>query len=50
LTPGTVTLDVEGDTFVVHALTDEGARATQDGAMADRVASLFHRPDGPTGA
>ncbi len=50
LTPGTVTLDVEGDTFVVHALTDEGGRATQDGAMADRVASLFHRPDGPTGA
>ncbi len=50
LTPGTVTLDVEDDTFVVHALTDEGARATQDGAMADRVALLFHSPDEPTGA
>jgi multicomponent Na+:H+ antiporter subunit E len=38
LTPGTVTLDVEGSTVVVHALTADGARALLDGDMAARVA------------
>jgi multicomponent Na+:H+ antiporter subunit E len=40
LTPGTVTLDVEGPTFVVHAVT----RAMGDlagGAMERRIAAVF---------
>ena len=45
LTPGTVTLDVEGDTFVVHALTTSSAEAltprTGQGSMLRRVAFLY---------
>ena len=41
LTPGTVTLDVEGDEFLVHALTEATARAVEDGTMQDRVTALF---------
>ena len=45
LTPGTVTLDVEGDTFLVHALTEDGSRELQQGAMPDRVSALFAAGD-----
>ena len=45
LTPGTVTLDVEGDTFLVHALTEDGSRELQRGAMSDRVSALFAARD-----
>ncbi|ETX05071.1 MAG: hypothetical protein ETSY2_25085 [Candidatus Entotheonella gemina] len=45
LTPGTVTLDVEGDTFVVHALTTSSAVAltprTGQGRMQRRVENLY---------
>ena len=45
LTPGTVTLDVEGDTFVVHALTTSSAVAltprTGQGRMQHRVEFLY---------
>jgi multicomponent Na+:H+ antiporter subunit E len=45
LTPGTITLDVEGDTFVVHALTTSSASAltprTEQGHMQRRVAVLY---------
>lgn len=45
LTPGTVTLDVEGDAFVVHALTTRSAAvlapATGQGRMQRRVESLY---------
>jgi len=50
LTPGTVTLDVEGDTFLVHALTEDGSRELQRGAMSDRVSALFAARDDPPGA
>jgi len=50
LTPGTVTLDVEGDTFLVHALTADGSRELQRGAMSDRVSALFAARDDPPGA
>ena len=40
LTPGTVTLDVNDDQMVVHALTDAGARALAEGEMDRRVAQL----------
>ena len=43
LTPGTVTLDVDGDEFLVHALTGTSARGLQPGggAVHRRVAALF---------
>lgn len=41
LTPGTVTLDVEGDEFVVHALTRDAARQLRDRGMERRVARAF---------
>jgi len=44
LTPGTVTLDVTDDEFLVHALTLEGARDLEKGAMSHRVATVFGRP------
>jgi multicomponent Na+:H+ antiporter subunit E len=45
LTPGTVTLDVEGDAFLVHALTAAGASgldpAVGGKTMQQRVAALY---------
>lgn len=41
LTPGTVTLDVDGDEFLVHALTETGGRELERGTMPDRVLTLY---------
>lgn len=41
LTPGTVTVDIEGDLFTVHALSDTAADALLDGDMERRVAWVF---------
>lgn len=41
LTPGTVTLDVEGEVLVVHALTASAAQELAGGAMTARVERLF---------
>jgi len=46
LTPGTVTVDVEGDRYVVHALTESAARslvsdAGVEGDMPRRVEHIF---------
>lgn len=43
LTPGTLTVDVDGDQFTVHALTSAGARQLQAGDMDTRVALLEGR-------
>ncbi|MCP5432288.1 MAG: Na+/H+ antiporter subunit E [Alphaproteobacteria bacterium] len=40
LTPGTVTVDIIGKQFIVHALTKEGARAVLSNDMNRRVAAL----------
>lgn len=49
LTPGTVTLDVDGDEFVVHALTASSAAALgsaeSPGDMIRRVSAIFDRED-----
>lgn len=37
LTPGTVTLDLDGDTVLVHALTAESAADVEAGSIAKRV-------------
>jgi multicomponent Na+:H+ antiporter subunit E len=46
LTPGTVTLDVRGDEFLVHALSGESAAALQSShptAMKSRVRNIFDK-------
>lgn len=40
LTPGTITVDLEGDRFLVHALTRQNARDLLKSDMAARVARL----------
>lgn len=40
LTPGTLTIDVQDDRMLVHALTEEGAQALEEGTMMKRVAAL----------
>jgi multicomponent Na+:H+ antiporter subunit E len=44
LTPGTVTLDVDGETLVVHAITRAGADDLLGGGMARRVGRVFGEP------
>lgn len=44
LTPGTVTLDVEGDEFTVHALTAAAAGSLEDDSFQRRVRRLFEEP------
>jgi multicomponent Na+:H+ antiporter subunit E len=43
LTPGTLTMDVDGDAFTVHALTRRGAEEVAGGEMNDRVTRLEGR-------
>jgi multicomponent Na+:H+ antiporter subunit E len=40
LTPGTITVDADGDEFLVHALTREGAAGVVDSEMDRRVSRL----------
>lgn len=51
LTPGTVTLDVDDDEFLVHALTPASARSLELGRLRRWVAHLFDAgdPDRPAG-
>jgi multicomponent Na+:H+ antiporter subunit E len=42
LTPGTITMELEGDNLLVHALTREGAEGLKGGDM-DRRVSRFER-------
>jgi multicomponent Na+:H+ antiporter subunit E len=41
LTPGTFTIDIEHQRFLVHAVTRESARTIQNEAMPSRVMRLF---------
>ena len=48
LTPGTLTLRIDGDRFVVHALDCKTAAGLVDGAMQRKAAALFgHDLDAP---
>ena len=40
LTPGTLTLQIDKQNFVVHALNEQGARAILEGEMDRRVSAL----------
>ncbi len=41
LTPGTLTIDIDSDTFLVHSLTPSSAGALEDGEMQKRVLNLY---------
>lgn len=41
LTPGTFTLDIDGDSFLVHAISPQTAQGVIDGSMQQKVAALF---------
>ncbi len=43
LTPGTFTVDIDGDEFLVHALTDGTAAGVMSGEMDGRVTALEPR-------
>jgi multicomponent Na+:H+ antiporter subunit E len=43
LTPGTVSIAVDGDEITVHALTDEAGRDVEQGAMDRRVRGVERR-------
>lgn len=44
ITPGTLAVDVEGDTFVVHCLSPALAGEVTSGRLAREVARLFDEP------
>lgn len=46
LTPGTLTLEIEGDEFTVHALTRKSLQGIISDEMPRRVAALFQRSPG----
>lgn len=46
LTPGTLTIDIKGDRFLVHALVPSSAESLADGTMQTRVARLFSKDVG----
>jgi multicomponent Na+:H+ antiporter subunit E len=43
LTPGTLTVDLDGDTFVIHCLGPEFARRIESGEIERRIAAVFER-------
>jgi multicomponent Na+:H+ antiporter subunit E len=43
LTPGTLTIRIQDDEFLVHALTDAASTSIMDGSLPDQVAKLYHR-------
>ena len=49
LTPGTVTVEVEGGEFVVHALSREAADAVLEGAMARKAKAVEGTTDSAGG-
>lgn len=46
LTPGTITLRIEGDEFLVHSLMDASSSGIIDGSLPGQVARLFEKHPG----
>jgi len=46
LTPGTITVQISGDEFVVHALMDVSASGIVDGSLPGQVARLYEKTPG----
>jgi multicomponent Na+:H+ antiporter subunit E len=47
LTPGTLTVDIEDDTFTIHALDSNSYAGIEDDSMPRQVLSLFSSEDRP---
>lgn len=47
LTPGTITVRIREDEFIVHALMDESAGGIIDDSMPQKVAKLYLKQPGP---
>lgn len=47
LTPGTLTIEIEGDEFVVHAFTKSSYSGIVDDTMPKKVLGLFEKSDRP---
>jgi multicomponent Na+:H+ antiporter subunit E len=47
LTPGTLTVDMDDGTFLVHCLDGETAEALLDGSLERRIAQIFEREHAP---
>jgi multicomponent Na+:H+ antiporter subunit E len=45
LTPGTLTIDIDGDEFLVHAIADSSFGLIESGKLSDSVGALF-MPEG----
>jgi multicomponent Na+:H+ antiporter subunit E len=43
LTPGTLTVAIEGDEFIVHTLTDQAHSSIEEDFLPRQVARLYHR-------
>jgi len=43
LTPGTITIQIEGDEFLVHSIMDESASGIVDGSLPGQVAKLYEK-------
>jgi multicomponent Na+:H+ antiporter subunit E len=43
LTPGTLTVSIDDDEFLVHALADASQSSIVDGSLPKQVAKLYHR-------
>ncbi len=46
LTPGTITLDIDGDEFIVHAVSDVSATSLRTGEMERRIGRALNQPAG----
>jgi len=46
LTPGTITVELENDEFLVHALMDASSTGIIDGTLPGQVAKLYEREPG----
>lgn len=46
LTPGTITVGIEGDEFLVHSLMDASSSGLVDGSLPGQVAGLFEKKQG----
>ncbi len=45
LTPGTITMDIQDDELIVHALSEKVARELANGQMERRVARIFQKTE-----
>ena len=43
LTPGTITIDIEGDELLIHSISEFTTTGVEDDAMERKIASIFER-------